>query len=351
MTKQAAWRAAASCGLALVEDRAPARDSKEMKVNKKYLIYSIIIAVVLIAIILLRIWYLHILSYGVIDNSENFSLTWTLSNVELDTVYGQRADGSAVFMLIQNESLVFVENQRFGDHLLKSLNLQNGDTLWQTNIKNNGRVLAIVNDSEQVYIGYTQSSAGSDASTRGSITVNAYDLMSGELSWSSNYEGISGISEMILTNSIIAISGSSGHGAFFGDFLIDAITGKIISSNLSEVPIIQDADPVNFLQSERITDDIYVIRTTKNRIYAINSTNNVVLWQIDEANVASNFSLSNGVVHFLTGNAELKALDAETGEIIGSIIFKPAYLSREYPLRHHVSTFNDVIVMYIGFVR
>lgn len=321
--------------------------SKDMKVNKKYLIYSIIIVVVLIAIISLRIWYLSIFSYRVIDSSENFSLAWTLSNVELDAVYGQRADGSAVFMLIQNESLVFVENQHFGDHLLKSLNLQNGDTRWQTNIKNNGRVLAIVNDAEQVYIGYTQSFAGSDVSTRGSITLNAYDLMSGELSWSSNYEGISGISEMSLNNSIIAISGSSGHGAFFGDFLIDTITGKIISSTLSEVPIIQDANPIDFLQSERVTDDIYVVRTTKNRIYAFNSTNSVVIWQIDEANVTSNFSLNNGVVYFLTGNAEFKALDAETGEMIGSVKFKPAYLSQEYPLRHHVSTFNDVAVMYI----
>lgn len=320
-----------------------------MKVYKDHKTFSIVIVILILIIttVSIRIWASYLFSYRVVDSSAHLSLQWALSDIQLNTSYGQRADGSTVFMLIQNDSLVFVENKRFGGHLLKSLNLENGDTLWQTNIKNNGRVLAIVNDSEQVYIGYTQFFAGSDVSARRSITINAYDLLSGELSWSSNYEGISGISEMSLNNSTIAISGSSGHGAFFGDFLIDTITGKIISSTLSEVPIIQDADPINFLQSERVTEDIYVVRTTKNRIYAFNSTNRVVIWQIDEANVSSNFSLTNGVVYFLTGNAELRALDAETGEIIGSAIFKPTNLSREYPLRHHVSTSNNAVVVYI----
>lgn len=325
-----------------------------MKAYKRQVVYGFIIFAVIVFLAVptaVRVWFLYFSHHKVRDSSPGFSTLWTLSDVTLNTTSGQREDGSAIFLLIQDESLVFVERQRFGGTFLKNLNLQNGKLRWQTNIKSNQRALAIVNDLQRVYIGYSKTPADSNGSTRGSMTISAYDLTSGQLTWSRSYEGISVISKMSLSNSTIVVSGGSGHGAFYGRYLLNADTGKIISSTLSETPIKQGSDRIAFLQRERANGDAYVVRTTKNRIYALDTVNNIVMWQIDEAKLASNFSLSNGIVYFLTQDAELLALDAKSGEPIGNVVFEPGYLSQTIPLNHHVSTNNEVAAVYIADSR
>src|SRR5690606_2533005 len=84
-------------------------------------------------------------------------------------------------------------------------------------------------------------------------------------------------------------------------------------------------------------------------VYGLDSVSGDLLWESDDV-VYSNVIADRGIVYFLTEQAELKAVDAQTGQIIASVQFVPdtaqEHLTQSYV--YSVAASNGIVVVYLG---
>lgn len=115
-----------------------------------------------------------------------------------------------------------------------------------------------------------------------------------------------------------------------------------------------------------IVDDLLVVKTGKSNIgqvYALERFTGETLWQYppgkinweSSENIIGNVAVGDGFIFYLTVGGQLKALDARTGKLMGTVQFVPSF--QELDVIEHVNrefcvtTSNNVVVVYLGSSR
>jgi outer membrane protein assembly factor BamB len=110
------------------------------------------------------------------------------------------------------------------------------------------------------------------------------------------------------------------------------------------------------IQTPVFYEDFILVKTgrsTVGNIYVLDIATGEIIWQANL--VASNISSSENVVYYLTTQAQLKAVDIRTGEMIGTIDFTPS-LYELSPLDlsnrpFNVAAYDKTVVVYFGDSR
>lgn len=270
------------------------------------------------------------------EQSPEFSLISTHKiNAEVRRYSGEQA----IFLILQDSSLIFQET--VGRFSYKSrfnrINLLTGELESQiipdqsvSNFTNNQQILFIAQDTYK-YPVYS----GQILKEPGAILVKALDLGTGNVKWTSVYEGFALTSYMNADENQVKIAGHNGHGADRDKTVLDALTGQVLGENIDEA-FQSGADFPSYFHIADLGEDVFVL--AHNPVIAYDSKFDSILWQTDIIGSISNFFVSDGVIYFLSHDGIFRALDAQTGATLGFVKFEPADPNKAEPFADYGST-------------
>jgi outer membrane protein assembly factor BamB len=89
------------------------------------------------------------------------------------------------------------------------------------------------------------------------------------------------------------------------------------------------------------------------KIYALDSASGHLLWRSEDI-VYGNVAVSQGVTFFLNEQAELKAIDSKTGQVLAIVTFEPETPQERLTQGgriYNVAAKGDIVVVYLGDSR
>ncbi|MCB9419064.1 MAG: PQQ-binding-like beta-propeller repeat protein [Ardenticatenaceae bacterium] len=306
---------------------------------------------------------------------ENFEGNWSISEIFLS------ASDSAVFMAAnENRILLYgTIDVPCGDTLLLSIDTDSGEFLNKGTLRifTTG-VYRTAYNSDYFFVGYIGFGKIIPASTEGVGGIAAYEINTGELRWVRKITGNRTVISLVADDTTISVDGiqSQYH-------LIDAQTGEFISSldKPSEVigsvyatnmaywydhvtntslpeqePDIQNiafwAERFgNVFQPPVLSDGVLLVRrgvgTSLGDVAALNGETGDLIWET-EKNVVSNVAVDGAVAFFVTSQAELVALDVETGQKVGSVQFSNGETQLGEDKGYFVAASGGNVFVYLG---
>ncbi len=279
-----------------------------------------------------------------------------------DSVY-MRASQDAVNLVAGSGKLVMFGTVNWcGYDTLVSFSTRDGEVIAESA---SGRTIPSYNDirhiaynSTYIYLGYN----GRRPTPSG---VAAYEIENNTIAWIQPIPGgpIGSLvtDEMTVGVGTVLLNASSGE--IIGDRDQDALEYPLNSmgnlafwyvtvsphSSLSALEFWDDITP-EIYQPPLLLDNSIVLRTghgmTLGRARVFDRQTNTLLWETDQ-NVISNVAIAHDRAYFLTGSAELMAMDVRTGSVVGRVAFIPAnVVSDEYGF--YVAASENNVFVYFG---
>jgi outer membrane protein assembly factor BamB len=115
--------------------------------------------------------------------------------------------------------------------------------------------------------------------------------------------------------------------------------------------------PEAYIQAPTFTDDVILLTTgerTFGKVCALERISGRILW-CSELDAASNVAVAGDVAYYLTLDSQLKAVNPQTGEVIGEIMFTPSLLALDnWDLsnrRFYIAASEGFVFVYFGSGR
>ncbi|MEZ4594291.1 MAG: PQQ-binding-like beta-propeller repeat protein [Chloroflexota bacterium] len=318
-------------------------------------------------------WPTALAKYNVQNTSAQFQELWMLDNV-----YGVGGNEGCNFFALQNKLLFeasFAQNEWT---YLNQVDLETGDIVWRVPLKPEGPSV-LTYDVNTLFYGY---------GIPGNII--AYDIESGNQLWERtlSWREKNIISYMQATNDNLYVNSSSLNFQVFDTstgtpkelaFQTDAfpifyvdnsvfyhreIDRKILAAELATGHTVWEAsfhEPIKI--APLFTEKLIIVKTGSlgiGQVYVLDRSTGEDLWQqphgaIDwenPANIVGNVAEHNGYIFYITLNAELLAINAETGEVVGSVQFSPGLneldgsdrVNREFC----IAASDNIVAVYFG---
>ncbi|MEJ2747692.1 MAG: hypothetical protein P8183_07250, partial [Anaerolineae bacterium] len=219
---------------------------------------------------------------------------------------------------------------------LISANIYTGKVNWQARIGDT----ALATDLEHIY-------AESITESFTPASAVAFEL-NGNIAWETSFDwkyaiGIESL--FVLDSEIVVKTYNKGFGAFY---ILDKETGQIRR-------FVKEQDyqtlPPKYLDPY-LSYDGWIFETKGEWITDLLSATNLsdgLTWQIEQP-IVSNIALGGSVTYFFTKDAQLMAVDTQTGEIVGQLQFSPK-LSQDFSSTNNpivVAAHNDIVAVYFN---
>ncbi len=311
-------------------------------------------------------------------SNENFEETWYLSDLLLSTT------DSAVFMAANEGHVVlYGVNGRCGNPRLINLNADDG-TIFREGVKampSNRGIYHTAYNSDYFFLGYNGPGKAIEGSTIDAGGIAAYEINAGKLRWIRVISGTRGIYSLVANDDVVAIDGGAFSHYYY---LVDSDSGEIISSSKKLTsgfpgsgPVINMAYLYDFSISTHSTqykpdvqniafwaerfdnvfqppvfvhDTLFIRRgvgTSSGSVAALNGETGDLIWET-EKNVVSNVAVDGTAAFFVTSQAELVALDAETGQKVGSVQFSNGETQLGEDRGYFVAASGGNVFVYLG---
>lgn len=331
-------------------------------------------------------WRERVPAKDMVSSSDYFEEIWRKDSVFAGSAYGHESN----YLASQNNDLYalvsFDPTQR---ESLFRLDMLSGEPIWQIPHEHmNARlgVTTLLLNSPHLYIGVRGGKAIDDSLIdAGRIVAITPDT--GEFSWSRRIGGARGFSPINISDALIHVAGDfSSHY-----YVLDALSGEVVfkERKISEeivgngIPIVVEGNisyeelGCNFFRAINLELELTLWETalegcmfqpvtvTDNNLFlllgeissrqlvAIDKENGNIAWK--QSDVASNIALGDdSIIYFLTSDAELHAVDADSGELLDSIAFSGSGDERQANmLDYHTYPFSvtaseNMVVVYFG---
>lgn len=317
-----------------------------------------VLVVCVVALCIASVWLLQIVAlakpspWKISGQSPEFSL---ISIHKVNAEVRRSSDEEPVFFILRNSSLIFQETvgrvsykERFN-----RINLLTGKLESQiipdqsfSSITNNQETIFITQDTHRIPIYSDQT-----LKEPGAILVRAFDIDTGDVKWTSVYEGFALTSYMNADENQVQISGNNGHGTNRDQTVLDAFTGEILSGEIDDT-FQSDGKLPPYFHIADLGDAIFVL--AHNPVIAYDQKTDSIVWQTDIIGSVSNIVVSDGIIYFLDHDAIFHAIDAESGEPLGYVQFEPSNPSKAEPFgdygatRYTVAADEDNVVLYFS---
>lgn len=108
---------------------------------------------------------------------------------------------------------------------------------------------------------------------------------------------------------------------------------------------------LTLIESPLLSNDLLLVKEGQiGSVYAFDTATGAVVWQSQEKAV-SNVVVDNSIGYFLTMNAQLLALNAETGQLLAALNFLPQTLNEPFERGYYVAAHNGMVAVYFGDSR
>jgi hypothetical protein len=253
---------------------------------------------------------------------------------------------------------------------LINASISTGKINWQTLIGTS----AIAIDTSNVYAQLPNQPFG------GAAGVVAFDMESGSKLWETvfNWRYAIGIDYLAITNNLLSV-GTYNHGdeAFYS---LEPASGKVktVVKNRNDLFMIDDGTNYGWISRQLTAEGksnwqtlfssnkysaqsfelaapvvfnnlILVKNGTWNlgSVSAVRKTDGLKVWQYDQI-IASNITVGGTITYFVTDTAKLIALGTQTGEVLGSVNFSPAFAD-DFDFSNnsiYVAAYNNFVTVY-----
>ncbi|MCP5099323.1 MAG: PQQ-binding-like beta-propeller repeat protein [Chloroflexi bacterium] len=297
--------------------------------NKKRLVSVVIITLLSIMIF----WLLQnaatapkVSPWQISDQSPEFSL---ISIHKINAEARRYGSEDPTFLILRNSSLIFQESAgrisykgRFNriDLLTGQLESQIIPDQSISGFTNNQQTIFIAQDTYRIPV-----YSGQTLKEPGAIFIKAFDIGTGNVEWTSVYEGFALISYMNANENQVRISGHNGHGADRDQTVLDALTGEVLEGDINDT-FQSGGNLPSYFHIADLGDDMFVL--SHSPVIAYDLKTDSIVWQTDIIESVSNFFVSNGVIYFLDNDAIFRAIDEQTGANLGYVQFEPTNPSK-----------------------
>ena len=213
-------------------------------------------------------------------------------------------------------------------------------------------------NSSYIYLGY-------DGRRPNPSGVAAYEIQTNTIAWIQPIPG-GPIGSLVTDETVIGVGTillNAYNGEIVGNRNQDGVEAPVNSvgnlafwyaavnsqASLSALEFWDDITP-EINQPPLLLDNSIVLRTghgtTLGRVRVFDRQTNGLLWETDQ-NVISNVAVANNRAYFLTGLAELVAMDVWTGSVVGRVTFAPVNIvADEYGF--YVAASENNVFVYFG---
>lgn len=356
--------------------------SQKKKQSNPSILVNVLVAILVISFLVIafvklfspRAWSPAVQHYVVSISSSKFQVAWSLDNV----FARQPARGVRPLALAASNEYLFLLGSLAQDKpsSLHTINLSTGQVEANYTIQSRTEVLAV--GENYFYLGVPSLGKIDENSTTGAAFVAAYEITSGQQVWRTYIRGARGIHLVHVFENMLSVIGSTATITRYQ--MLDADSGQVRYNSETSYPILisdnawYSITPPNQLRAVEIekvlwqrefdqrvlflppvmSNHIIIGRTGEviGNVFGLDSVSGDILWESDDV-VYSNVIADRGIVYFLTEQAELKAVDAQTGQIIASVQFVPdaaqEHLTQSY--LYSVAASNGIVVVYLGDSR
>jgi outer membrane protein assembly factor BamB len=305
--------------------------------------------------------------HKIVKTSEQFVKLWEKSNV---IPVGPVESTNLITTKDNQVCMVTIQNPNDTSTSLTCMNLLTGQLEWE--IDGDDLRPNLTNNSKYVFAGNIYS------------RVKAYDLESGNFIWSTHLPQTRSLNYVTATETELYVATNPGNF-----YALEADTGAIkdtipypdIGSSLlwvqegiaywHQYPLLLMASDIKtgnvkwqvqfdggFDTLPIFVDGFIFVTTHNGQLYAIDYLTGNTLWQTAKPDtlehserVVSNVAVSNDIVYFLTQNAQLRALDIQTGQLLGAQDFVPSLFDLNTNITNYkfdVAAANEVVTVYFG---
>lgn len=257
----------------------------------------------------------------------------------------------AVPLAVSNERVLIVGDIGWDSSVMNnnliSADITTGKIYWQQTVSGEGFVAV---DLDRVYVQPESELFG------GATGIVAYAINSGEEIWETTFDFGNAIGIDNLTSTESGIHVRTYHKGNSGFYVLDRDTGFVETSlrsgglifmiengttyewfgsfieasgqfnwktELDNPAYLRDSD----VDAPLVAGDLILVKNGyhySSPVRAIDKNSGVIVWKFDQA-VISNVAVGGDVTYVLTENAEMFALDTQTGRILGSLKFTPDF--------------------------
>jgi hypothetical protein len=300
-------------------------------------------------------WRPSLLEHNVAGLDSDFQFLWQKSSVFLLT------SDFETYLTVQDSHIIFAGSlNENGTPSLFNLDLLTGDINWQTDVYPTG----FTGDSLLVYTGSGNDSLVAREISTGTIiwktslpnAKNFIYLIADQgnlhaLSSTDNYYRLDSqtgqLQQTIGATNTYFIDGDLAYSRSFGPTLIVKQLGN-------GTVAWQTGLSGPFSMKPMFTKDIVFIKAQQGagpigQIVALDRRTGAILWQTAPGSVLSNIAVSNGLAFYLTSEAQLYAVNAQTGDKFRTIEFLPAIPDEDIVNRRFaVAASENSVVVYLG---
>jgi hypothetical protein len=214
---------------------------------------------------------------------------------------------------------------------LFSVNIETGHVYWQTTVDS----ISIATDGKRVFA-ETMRETG-DIFAPGSLT--AYDVTSGEILWQTTFElqYAARVQSLALKPPDLVVNTSRRPHFFY--YILDPETGEI-KERRDRYPFFEEPTYNGLVFSKEGYGRV-------SPIVAKRESDGSVVWRYEQP-VVSNIAVGGPVTYFVTRDAQLIAVDTQTGNVLGSLNFTPGFPEDIHFENDHiiVAADGDLVAVY-----
>ncbi len=280
--------------------------------------------------------------YVVSSETPKFQEIWSLNNIYYP-------GGSMLLTATGNDVFFLGRSDQYKRlYSIIQLDLMTGQV--KRTIKVSRDVQTIASDDQFIYVGIRSDGKILRDDLDGAAQVVAYDLVSGTQVWSERFRGARSIASITPQGRRIFVTTPDAMNEYH---YLDVSTGRIVSSSNEYDSAINNQQTKWWLRPTfplLLNDGVYVGQTGMvGIVYGFEPEDRNLLWQ-SEDNTYSNVAVSDGIAYFLTGYAELVALNVHNGQVVGQIQLLPDVAQDQLPqyYPYNVAASGDIVVVYMG---
>jgi len=315
-----------------------------------------------------RVWKTAVVKHAVPIDSE-FEKLWELT-----------AYIDCMTCLVSTESNVYfsggLENK--SRESLVNLDLPTGQVEWQQALKSQQSLAGL--DSQYIYVNQSHTQKIANATQMwGAAEIIAYDIDSQDEVWNQKFAGSRGTSIDSIVDGVLMINAGTGF------YQVDSHTGRQISGPPQQQFLLFNGEGIQYKRYPGLKlsginietkmpvwtykhsglprfifeNDLIILDSTESStrggIVTLNGNTGEKLWEYRWT--VSNVAVSNGVAYFIqleegiwgpgrTLDAQLLAVDIQTGEVLSTLHFDPSEVHGNYT--YLVAASDDIVLVYLG---
>lgn len=309
-----------------------------------------------------------------IESADGFEVQWELTEVFVD------ANEYSTYLTSNNERLaIYGALGSCKSYSLIGLDVNDGAVMYDESIKvpATSRINNVVSNSQYIYFGY-QGSKAVAGSTIGAGGVSAYAIETGETVWTYTIPGASLIRSLAANDNYLAVDGGTDRYYLFNSATGDVVKtlGKKIEPGMPVGTSVNFAFWYDYISVNHSSGDGYsssilfwsdkfnnvvlsplllsnslIIKRSNEvfsgMIFALDRSTGDTLWNTSD-DIVSNISSNGSTLFFLTSSAQLTAVDASNGTLLGSVRFTGDSVQMIEERGFFVTASGDNVFVYLG---